>query len=74
MGQKNKTLVEEFAVPNDAERDSFLETADEQEIYSARELVFEAFPYLVRKEILKHCCRKLQVPSAAIKRDRGRCN
>ena len=38
--QKNKALVEEFAVPNDAERDSFLETADQEGgIYSARELV-----------------------------------
>ena len=69
--QKNKTLVEEFAVPNDAERDSFLETADQEGgIYSARELVAklslsgeEGNPQTLSAET--------EVPSAAINRDRA---
>ena len=69
--QKNKTLVEEFAVPNDAERDSFLETADEQGgIYSARELV--ARLSLPGEEGNPRTLpAKTGVSSAAIKRDRA---
>ncbi len=67
--QKNRTLVEEFAVPNDAERDSFLEKADEQGgIYSARELVAKlSLPGEEGNPLT--LAAKTEGPSAAIKRD-----